>query len=162
MLGPEFEPYLPIVMPPLLEAAGRNADPIILRKQSLLMHTYIILITLATKEVEELEDSQAWKTITYGEKTVGVRSSAMEEKSLALHTIYTYCMTLQSLLGPYLTQCLEAVIPTLQSWFDPITKMTCGMQVFAPFRSTSCLHIIVGSSLYYYNAERSPVHSRVK
>ena len=39
-LGPEFEPYLPIVMPPLLEAASARADVNIWGKRTLALSSY--------------------------------------------------------------------------------------------------------------------------
>ena len=39
-LGPEFEPYLPIVMPPLLEAASARADVNILGKRTFALSSH--------------------------------------------------------------------------------------------------------------------------
>ncbi|KAI0684888.1 ARM repeat-containing protein [Cytidiella melzeri] len=98
-LGPEFEPYLPVVMPPLLTAAAAKAN-------------------LSVYEEDEAPDAKdGWETVSMDGRQVGIKTSAIEEKCQAFETLVIYCSTLGSRFAPYLSQSLELVLPSLGFWF---------------------------------------------
>ncbi|TFK45223.1 ARM repeat-containing protein [Heliocybe sulcata] len=99
-LGPEFEPYLPVVMPALLQAASAKAD-----------------VSIYDDEDEEREEKDGWETISMDGQQVGIRTSAIEEKCQAFETLVIYCSTLQAKFAPYLPQSLELVLPSLRFYF---------------------------------------------
>ncbi|KAL4079008.1 armadillo-type protein [Scleroderma citrinum] len=98
-LGPEFEPYLPVVMPPLLNAASAKADVSIY------------------DEDEPNHDREGWETISMDGQIVGIRTSTIEEKCQAFDTLVIYCNTLGARFGPYLSQSLELALPALLFYF---------------------------------------------
>ncbi|KAI0821251.1 ARM repeat-containing protein [Irpex lacteus] len=98
-LGPEFEPYLPVVMPPLLTAAAAKAD----------LSVY--------DEDETPEEKEGWETLSMDGRQVGIKTSAIEEKCQAFETLVIYCSTLGSRFAPYLSQSLELVLPSLGFFF---------------------------------------------
>ncbi|KAI0090866.1 ARM repeat-containing protein [Irpex rosettiformis] len=98
-LGPEFEPYLPVVMPPLLTAAAAKAD----------LSVY--------DEDEAPEEKEGWETLSMDGRQVGIKTSAIEEKCQAFETLVIYCSTLGSRFAPYLSQSLELVLPSLGFFF---------------------------------------------
>lgn len=99
-LGPEFEPYLPVVMPALLQAASAKAD-----------------VSIYEDDDEEHEEKEGWETISMDGQQVGIKTSAIEEKCQAFETLVIYCSTLQSKFAPYLPQSLELVLPSLRFYF---------------------------------------------
>ncbi|KZT18501.1 ARM repeat-containing protein [Neolentinus lepideus HHB14362 ss-1] len=102
-LGPEFEPYLPVVMPALLRAASAKAD--------------VSIYDSMVDDDEEHEDKEGWETISMDGQQVGIKTSAIEEKCQAFETLVIYCSTLQAKFAPYLPQSLELVLPSLRFYF---------------------------------------------
>ncbi|EGO00640.1 hypothetical protein SERLA73DRAFT_166917 [Serpula lacrymans var. lacrymans S7.3] len=99
-LGPDFEPYLPVVMPPLINAAGAKADVAIY------------------DEVEgRPEHRDGWETLSMDGQVVGIRTSTIDEKCSAFETLIIYCSTLGPRFAPYLSQCLELTLPSLRFYF---------------------------------------------
>ncbi|KAI0077247.1 ARM repeat-containing protein [Panus rudis PR-1116 ss-1] len=98
-MGQEFEPYLPVVMPPLLQAASAKAD----------VSVY--------DEDEVAEEKDGWETISMDGRQVGIKTSTIEEKCQAFETLVIYCSTLGPRFAPYLSQSLELVLPSLKFYF---------------------------------------------
>ena len=117
-LGPEFEPYLPVVMPPLLTAAAAKADLSVYGEHYLLPRPLHHLIYFAHKDEDEApEEKEGWETLSMDGRQVGIKTSAIEEKCQAFETLVIYCSTLGSRFAPYLSQSLELVLPSLGFFF---------------------------------------------
>ncbi|OBZ65152.1 Importin subunit beta-3 [Grifola frondosa] len=86
-MGPEFEPYLPVVMPPLLRAASAKAD-----------------VSIYDEE-DRSEEKEGWQMITMDGRSIGIKTSAIEEKCQAFETLAIYASTLGSRLVPILLAC---------------------------------------------------------
>ncbi|VDB95883.1 unnamed protein product [Peniophora sp. CBMAI 1063] len=98
-LGPEFEPWLPAVMPPLLRAASAKAEVSVL-------------------ETEDLGDPvEGWEVMKLDGQRVSVRTAAIEEKNQAFETLAIHCSTLGIAFAPYLSQTLELALPALRFYF---------------------------------------------
>ncbi|CCM06072.1 uncharacterized protein FIBRA_08319 [Fibroporia radiculosa] len=108
-MGPEFEPYLPVVMPPLLLAASAKADVSIYDDDG------------------EPDDKDGWETISMDGQQVGIKTSGLEEKCQAFETLVIYCSTLGVRFVPYLTQSLELVLPCLRFFFHEGVREACAM-----------------------------------
>lgn len=111
-LGPEFEPYLPVVMPPLLHAASAKAD-----------------VSVYTEDEEQPEDREGWETISMDGHQVGIRTSVIEEKCQAFETLIIYASTLGASFAPYLSQSLELVLPSLRFYFHDGVREACAMLI---------------------------------
>ncbi|KIK93959.1 hypothetical protein PAXRUDRAFT_33792 [Paxillus rubicundulus Ve08.2h10] len=107
-LGPEFGPFLPMVMPPLLDAARAKAD-----------------VSLYDDE-DENRDREGWETISMNGQIIGIRTSSLDEKCQAFDTLVVYCSILNELFGPYVTQTLELTLPALRFYFhEGVREATC-------------------------------------
>ncbi|KAK7023689.1 importin subunit beta-3 [Paramarasmius palmivorus] len=106
-LGPEFEPYLPVVMPGLLETASRKAD--------------------VSVYDDETADREGWETISMDGQTLGIRTSTIEEKCQAFETLVIYASTLQGRFAPYLASSLEVTLPALKFYFHDGVREACAM-----------------------------------
>ena len=114
-LGPEFEPYLPVVMPPLLRAASAKADVSVIGSspdESWGLYAYCF-----SDEEDERFESDAWTTIKLEGQSVGIKSAVLEEKCQALEMLLVYVSTLGGSFAPYLTQSFELVLPALRFYF---------------------------------------------
>ena len=118
-LGPEFEPYLPVVMPPLLRAASAKADVSVIGLWCCMFsapYTYCSTYCSSDEEDERFE-SDAWTTIKLEGQSVGIKSAVLEEKCQALEMLLVYVSTLGGSFAPYLTQSFELVLPALRFYF---------------------------------------------
>ncbi|KZP09493.1 ARM repeat-containing protein [Athelia psychrophila] len=111
-LGPEFEPYLPVVMPPLVSAASAKAD-----------------ISVYEEDEARVEEREGWETLELDGQTVGIRTSAIEEKCQAFETLVIYCSTLGGRFAPYLSQSLELTLPSLRFYFHDGVREACAMLI---------------------------------
>ncbi|THH09772.1 hypothetical protein EW145_g1787 [Phellinidium pouzarii] len=112
-LGPEFEPYLPVVMPPLLQAASAKAD-----------------VSVWDDDDEEASvEREGWETMSVDGQQVGIKTSAIEEKCQAFETLVIYVSTLGARFAPYLQQSLELVLPGLKFLFHEGVREACAMVI---------------------------------
>ncbi|KAN0109453.1 Armadillo-type fold [Russula decolorans] len=108
-MGPEFEPYLPVVMPPLFRAANAKAD-------------------VSVYEDEDVPESkEGWDIIEMDGQQVGIRTSAIDEKCQAFETLVIYCSTLSGRFAPYLQQSLEVVLQSLRFVLHDGVREACAM-----------------------------------
>ncbi|TFK64924.1 ARM repeat-containing protein [Pluteus cervinus] len=110
-MGPEFEPYSPVVMPLLLTTASAKAD----------FSVY-----------EEDEEQDGWETGSVDGQVLGIRTSAIEEKCQAFETLVIYCSTLGARFAPYLAQTLELALPSLKFYFHEGVQEACAMLIPMP------------------------------
>ncbi|KAI5283796.1 hypothetical protein KEM54_001837 [Ascosphaera aggregata] len=106
ILGPDFVPYLPAVMPPLLEVASAKADVQILEDED---------------NAGNLEQ-EGWELVPLKDKVIGIRTSTLEDKNVAIELITVYAQVLDAAFEPYVLQTLEKIaIPGLAFFFhDPV------------------------------------------
>ncbi|THU84282.1 ARM repeat-containing protein [Dendrothele bispora CBS 962.96] len=111
-MGVEFEPYLPVVMPDLLTTASAKAD-----------------VSVYDDEDGKVEEREGWETVNMDGQTLGIRTSAIEEKCQAFETMVIYASTLQGRYAPYLTQSLEVALPALRFYFHDGVREACAMLI---------------------------------
>jgi len=101
-LGPEFLPYLSIVMPPLLKSAQLEPD-----------------VAVHDGDVDYLEDEgdDDVEHIQYGDKILAIRTSTMEEKATACNMICCYADELKEGFFPYVQQVADIMVPLLKFYF---------------------------------------------
>lgn len=128
-MGHEFEPYLPVVMPPLLQAASAKADVSVWGK---LCHSCLSTFGDLSRVVEEDDDNQmetreGWETVSLDGQNVGIKTSVIEEKCQAFETLVIYCSTLGAKFAPYLSQSLELVLPSFRFYFHEGVREACAL-----------------------------------
>ena len=132
-MGPEFEPYLPVVMPSLLDTANAKADLSVYgRFFFFVFEKYQLCVDDDAVFVDEDEDKgsdnrEGWETIVMDGQTYGVRTSAMDEKCQAFETLVIYCSTLGPRFAPYLAQTLEVTLPCLRFYYHDGVREACAM-----------------------------------
>ncbi|KAL7277457.1 hypothetical protein ACG7TL_008378 [Trametes sanguinea] len=132
-LGEEFEPYLPVVMPPLLRVAGSKADISIYGACTLA----ICLGGLENAQRgpsradddEEPEDRDGWESISMDGRQVGVKTSALEDKCQAFETLLIHASTLNARFGPYVSQVLDLALPGLRFYIHEGVQEACAMLI---------------------------------
>ncbi|KAI5290828.1 hypothetical protein KEM52_000334 [Ascosphaera acerosa] len=106
ILEADFLPYLPAVMPPLLEVASAKADVQILDDDD------------ATGNLEQ----EGWELVPLKDKVIGIRTSTLEDKNVAIELLTVYAEVLKAAFEPYVVQTLEKIaVPGLAFFFhDPV------------------------------------------
>ena len=80
-------------------------------------------------EDEDKSEREGWETVTMNGQTVGIRTSAIDEKCQAFETMLIYCSTLGPRFAPYLSQSLELTLPSLKFYFHEGVREACAMYV---------------------------------
>ncbi|PSR77228.1 armadillo-type protein [Coniella lustricola] len=111
VLGPEFLPFLPNVMPPLLELAKANAD---------------IQLLDDDEQVEALQNEEGWELVPIKGKMIGIKTSTMDDKHMAIELLVVYAQVLEGNFAPYVAEVMEKIaLPGLAFFFhDPVRYMS--------------------------------------
>ncbi|KAK3832761.1 MAG: importin subunit beta-3 [Linnemannia gamsii] len=103
VLGPDFVPYLDIVMPPLLTSARLKPDLAVLDPE------------------EDVESKYAaedgWEFVGVDGQHIGIKTTVLEEKCTAIEMLICYARELGPGFRPYLEQVREIVLPLLRFYF---------------------------------------------
>ncbi|KAK5653518.1 hypothetical protein OQA88_8777 [Cercophora sp. LCS_1] len=103
----DFLPCLPTVMPPLLELASAKADVQILESDEM---------------VEQFQADDGWELVPLRGKTIGIRTSSMDDKYMAIELLVVYAQVLEGDFAPWAAQIMEKIaLPGLAFFFhDPV------------------------------------------
>jgi len=107
VLGQDFVPYLPGVMPPLLSVAAAKADIQLLDDED---------------QIDQVEQDEGWELVPLKGKIIGIKTSALEDKNTAIELITIYAQILEASFEPYVVETMEKIaIPGLAFFFhDPV------------------------------------------
>lgn len=106
---------------------------------------------MVDEDEDKANDREGWETILMDGQTVGIRTSAIEEKCQAFETLVIYCSTLGPRFAPYLSQALELTLPSLRFYFHDGVREACAMCVlcFHPV-STDEPHVVLYGQAHPY------------
>lgn len=107
VLGSGFIPYLSGVMPPLLELAGAKADIQLLDDE---------------EQINNVQQEEGWELVPLKGKVIGIKTSTLEDKHMAIELIVIYAQQLEAAFAPYVLGIMEKVsLPGLAFFFhDPV------------------------------------------
>lgn len=107
VLGQDFVPYLPSVMPPLMELASAKAD---------------ITLLDDDEQIATYEQEEGWELVPLKGKVIGIKTSILEDKHMAIELIVIYAQTLEANFEPYVYDIMQNVsLPGLAFFFhDPV------------------------------------------
>ena len=107
VLGQDFVPYLAGVMPPLLELASAKADIQLLDDED---------------QVAQIEQEDGWELVPLKGKVVGIRTSVLDDKHMAIELIVVYAQVLEAAFELYVVEIMEKIaLPGLAFFFhDPV------------------------------------------
>lgn len=107
VMGTEFLPFLPSVMPPLLDLASAKAD---------------IQLLDDDDQIEQMQQEEGWELVPLRGKTIGIRTSTMDDKNMAIELLVVYAQVLEGSFAPYVAEIMENIaLPGLAFFFhDPV------------------------------------------
>lgn len=111
-LGQDFLPYLAYVMPPILQSAQLKPE---------------VQVTDADEDIDEEGMESVVLTIKgVGEKRLSIRTSLLEEKSMACDMIYSYALDLKEGFYPYVETVAKIMVPLLKFPYMDEIRETAG------------------------------------
>ena len=136
VLGHDFVPYLAGVMPPLLELAGAKADIQLLDDED---------------AIQSVQQEEGWELVPLKGKVIGIKTSTLEDKHMAIELIVIYAQQLEAAFEPYVMEIMEKVaLPGLAFFFhDPVR-----------IASAKSVPVLL-NSYKKANGERSPAMARL-
>ena len=107
VLGSDFVPYLTGVMPPLMELASAKADIQLLDDED---------------QIAKFQQEDGWEMVPLKGKVIGIKTSALEDKHMAIELIVIYAQQLEGAFAQYVLNIMENVsLPGLAFFFhDPV------------------------------------------
>ena len=107
VMGADFLPFLPNVMPPLVELASAKAD---------------IQLLDDDDQVERVQQEEGWELVPVRGKMIGIKTSAMDDKHMAIELLVVYAQVLEGAFAPYVADVMEKIaLPGLAFFFhDPV------------------------------------------
>ncbi|KAF1824854.1 ARM repeat-containing protein [Dissoconium aciculare CBS 342.82] len=107
VLGQDFVPYLQTVMPPLMKLAQAKAD---------------IQLLDDAENVAQIEQEEGWDLVALKGKYIGIKTSTLDDKFMAIELISVYAQNLDAGFAPYVLEAMETVaLPSLAFFFhDPV------------------------------------------
>ena len=107
VLGQDFVPYLSGVMPPLLALASAKAD---------------IQLLDDDEQIANVQQEEGWELVPLKGKVIGIKTSILEDKHMAIELIVIYAQQLEAAFEPYVLEIMEKVtLPGLAFFFhDPV------------------------------------------
>lgn len=102
-LKEEFIQYLPHVMPRLLTAAGQKPE--------------IDVLDALDDDDGQAEDEEGYETIKVGDKRIGIRTSALEDKATACTMLACFIAELRGGFLPYVEQVVHLMVPLLKFFY---------------------------------------------
>ncbi len=107
VLGSDFITYLSGVMPPLMELASARAD---------------IQLLDDDDQIAKFQQQDGWEMVPIKGKVIGIKTSILEDKHMAIELIVIYAQQLEGAFDPYVMEIMEKVsLPGLAFFFhDPV------------------------------------------
>ena len=107
VLGRDFVPYLAGVMPPLMELASAKAD---------------IQLLDDDEQIASVQQEDGWELVPLKGKVIGIKTSILEDKHMAIELIVIYAQQLEDAFEPYVVEIMDKVaLPGLAFFFhDPV------------------------------------------
>ena len=115
VLGHDFVPYLSGVMPPLMELASATAD---------------IQLVENDDEHTKMNQEDGWEMVPLKGKVIGIKTSVLEDKHMAIELIVIYAQQLEAAFEPYVMEIMEKVsLPSLAFFFHDPTRVASAKSV---------------------------------
>ncbi|ODQ77120.1 hypothetical protein BABINDRAFT_163848 [Babjeviella inositovora NRRL Y-12698] len=119
IIGADFLPYLPGVLPPLFIAAKATQD----------------ISLLEEDEAEELGQNEAWDVIQLSGKHIAVHTAVLDDKASAMDLLRTYAEVLKGDFYPYVQEiATEIVMPAFDFYLHDGVRHSAAMCIPALLR----------------------------
>nr|CAG4651581.1 EOG090X00U8 [Triops cancriformis] len=102
ILGRQFQPYLPMVMGPVLKAASMKPE----------------VALLDSEEIQTVEGDDDWQFVSLSDQqNFGIKTAGLEEKATACQMLVCYARELKEGFAEYTEQVVKLMVPMLKFYF---------------------------------------------
>lgn len=109
VMGDDFLPYLGAVMPPLMQLASAKADVQLIDDE---------------EQIAQFEQEEGWELVPVRGKYIGIKTSALDDKYLAIELLVTYAQLLEAAFEPYVLKVMnEIAIPGFDFFFNDAVRV---------------------------------------
>ncbi|KAI5790668.1 armadillo-type protein [Peziza echinospora] len=109
VMGDSFLPYLGGVMPPLIQLASAKAD---------------VQLIDDDEQAAQYQEEEGWELVPIRGKYIGIKTSALDDKYLAIELLVTYAQQLEGAFEPYVRQVLKDIaIPGFDFFFNDAVRV---------------------------------------
>lgn len=123
ILGPQFEPYLPFVMGPVLRAAEIKIEVALLEKE----------------DVSAVSEEDDWTCVNLGDhQTFGIKTTGLEEKATACQMLVCYARELKGAFVNYVEETLKIMVPLLKFYFHDDVRVAAAESLPYLLESAKC------------------------
>lgn len=121
ILGKDFVPYLPVVLPDLMSAAKAAQD----------------ITLLEEEEAEEFNNNDEWDVMNFSGKLIAVHTAALDEKVTALDLLRLYATQMRGLFFPWVKEIVQDIaIPALDFYLHDGVRGSAALTLPALLKST--------------------------
>ena len=121
IIGEDFLPYLPAVLPPLMQAAKAAQD----------------ISLLEEDEAEEFNNNEEWDVISISGKLIAVHTAALDEKASAMDLLRIYAMQLKGHFFPWVKEIVQEIaLPALDFYLHDGVRGSAALALAALLKST--------------------------
>ena len=129
-LGERFVPYLPYVMPALCETASHKPDIQVFPGGDADENGDGLAGSAAAAAAGGSGDTadanapseDGFATVEFGDKKIGIRTSALEDRSTAMSILSSFVSDLKGALFPYLEQLTQITVDNLTFWYQDMCR----------------------------------------
>ncbi|RPB15260.1 ARM repeat-containing protein [Morchella conica CCBAS932] len=109
VMGNDFLPYLTAVMPPLLELASAKANVQLLDDD---------------EHIAQVEQEEGWELLPVRGKYIGIKTSALDDKYMAIELLVIYAQQLEAAFEPYVNTVMTNIaLPGLGFFFNDAVRV---------------------------------------
>ncbi|KAA0204007.1 hypothetical protein HAZT_HAZT011606 [Hyalella azteca] len=102
IMGKRFEPYLPLVMGPVLKTASLKPE----------------VALLDNEDMNTVDNEDDWQFVSIGEQqNFGIRTAGLEEKATACQMLVCYARELKDAFADYTEEVVKLMVPMLKFYF---------------------------------------------
>lgn len=129
IIGASYTPFIPIVLPHLLQVAKEKTDVSITDGNS-----------DSVDQTTDFDEETGMETITVnlpgmGMKKLVLNTTQIQEKSLAARAVYEHASSMGPAFGPYTSDCFQAFLPLLNFKYSAEVRSTAAQALGAIFDS---------------------------
>ncbi|KAJ1548515.1 hypothetical protein HK405_002894 [Cladochytrium tenue] len=103
IIGQKFVPFLPLVVPPLLEAAAVKPE---------------VTILDGDEDLDAFPADEGWDFVKLGDQRLGIKTAVVDDKRTAVEMICTYANDLEASFAPFVDSSLNCTLPLIGFVFD--------------------------------------------
>lgn len=127
LMGRDFLPYLPEILPSLMTTAKASQD----------------INVLDEEEAEEYEASDEWEVIEISGRHVAVHTAALDEKGYAMEILNSYAMELKGDFLPWTQQLASIALPALDFYLHDGVRASAAVALSSTLR---CVVLATGAN----------------